>query len=192
MADARQSKEQTQQKGMARRESAMPSRWNATSSDLMSRFADEMERLFDDFGFSRGLLPRGFGNLGQGAWSPQIEVSEREGNLVVCADLPGLKKEDVEVNINDNALTIRGERRQDNEENREGFYRSERSYGSFFRSIPLPEGVNAEQATASFRDGVLEVSVPMPQRAERGRRIEIGEGAINEGQARARKHTTGR
>jgi HSP20 family protein len=192
MADTKLSREQIQPKEVARRESALPSRWGLNSFDLMNHFADEMDRLFDDFGFSRGLAPRGIGNLGQSGWSPQIEVSEREGNLVVCADLPGLKKEDIELQITDNALTIRGERRQQSEDNREGFYRSERSYGSFFRSIPLPEGVDAENATASFRDGVLEVSVPMPQRAERSRRIEIGEGITNEPQPRAKKHTTGR
>ena len=165
--------------GMARRESYLTNRGAGSPSfspfSMMNRFADEMERIFGGFGFGQGsLTPRGWGMGGQFDWSPQIEVHERDGKFIVRADLPGLSKEDVKVDINDDVLTIRGERKQEHEENREGFYRSERSYGSFFRSIPLPEGVNAEEAQASFRDGVLEITMPAPQRTERrGRQIEI-------------------
>src|ERR1044072_6608017 len=98
MADTKRSREPQQQKGSTGHEPTVPSRWRAHSFDLMNQFADEMDRLFEDFGFNRGLLPKGFGDLNRNAWSPQIEVFEREGNLVICADLPGLKKEDVEVN----------------------------------------------------------------------------------------------
>jgi HSP20 family protein len=165
--------------GRARRESYLTNRGAGSSSfspfSVMNRFADEMERIFGGFGFGHGpLTPRGWGMGGQFDWSPQIEVHERDGQFIVRADLPGLSTDDVKVDINDDALTIRGERKQEHEENREGFYRSERSYGSFFRSIPLPEGVNAEEAKASFRDGVLEITMPAPQRTERrGRQIEI-------------------
>ncbi len=139
---------------------------------MMNRFAEEMERIFGDFGFGRNSLARQGSGLGK--WSPQVEVHERDGQFIVRADLPGLGKDDVKVDVTDNTLTIRGDRKQEHEENREGFYRSERSYGSFFRAIPLPEGINAEEAKASFRDGVLEISMPSPQRKERlGRKIEI-------------------
>lgn len=119
--------------------------------------------------------PRTSSGLGQGFWYPQVEVSEKGGNLVVCADLPGLKKEDVRLEIHDDYLVLEGERRSEREENQEGLYRTERSYGQFYRTIPLPEGTDPDHVRASFKDGVLEVTVPMPNREERqrGRRIEI-------------------
>lgn len=146
---------------------------------LMRRFNDEMDRLFQDFGFGRespemlsGHEMRMFG--GSSGWSPQIEVFERGGELCVRADLPGMRKDDIEVDIADNALVIRGERKDEREEEEEGYYRSERSYGSFFRTIPLPEGVDAESAEASFQNGVLEITMPAPERAKR-RRLDIRE-----------------
>jgi HSP20 family protein len=86
-----------------------------------------------------------------------------------------MKKDEVSVDITDDAITIQGERKRESEEEREGFYRTERSYGSFCRVIPLPEGAMTEQAKANFRDGVLEVTMPAPP-APKGRRLEIGEG----------------
>lgn len=170
-----------QSEGLARREPSRQMSRGPSPFALMNRFAEEMERIFEDFGFGRGLLSprmgsglgRGRGEIGRMMWTPQIEVFERQGQFIVRADLPGLKKEDVNIEITDDALTLRGERRQEHEEEHEGYYRSERSYGSFFRSIPLPDGVNPDEAKASFRDGVLEISMPAPQRAERRRQIEI-------------------
>lgn len=162
---------------------------------LMNRFADEMDRLFEDFGFGRGRLtsfggrgyaPSAFGQMSQAMWSPQIEVFERGDQLIVRADLPGLNKDDVKIHVTDEALIIEGERRQEHEENEEGFYRSERSYGSFYRSIPLPEGVSDEDVKASFRDGVLEITMPAPKRQQRHRQIEIGDEARSDEQPRAR------
>jgi HSP20 family protein len=106
-------------------------------------------------------------------WSPEVEVFEREGQLVVRADLPGLTKDDVNVEVSDDAINISGERKSEHEERGEGYYRSERSYGNFYRSIPLPEGVNAENLDATFRNGVLEITMPAPQRQSRGCQIEI-------------------
>jgi HSP20 family protein len=95
-------------------------------------------------------------------------------HLIVCADLPGLKKEDIQVEFSEDALTIQGERRQEHEESHEGYRTSERSYGKFYRSIPLPEGVNPESAKATFQDGVLKITVPLPAHAgPRSRRSEI-------------------
>jgi HSP20 family protein len=148
-----------------------------------------IDRFFDDFlgysGFGRSrpsnpvstardLVQSAGQSTGQSLWYPQVEVREREGKLVVCADLPGARKEDVHVEVRDNALILQGERRQESEYNQGGFYRSERSYGHFQRVIPLPEGVNPEQAQANFKDGVLEITLPLPQReSPQGRRIEI-------------------
>jgi HSP20 family protein len=109
-------------------------------------------------------------------WAPQIEVFQRDNELVVRADLPGMTRDDVAVEVTEEAVTIQGERRHESEEEREGFYRSERIYGSFYRVIPLPEGAISEQAKANFRDGVLEITMPAPPKSK-GRRIEIGEGA---------------
>jgi HSP20 family protein len=108
-------------------------------------------------------------------WYPQIEVSEKQGNLVVCADLPGLKKEDVQLEVHDDQLVLQGERRNESSQTEGGIYRTERSYGSFYRTIPLPDGVNPDQVRATFKDGVLEVTVPVPNRQQhlQGRRIEI-------------------
>ena len=109
-------------------------------------------------------------------WAPQVEVLERGNNLVVRADLPGLSRENVDVELDEDALIIRGERRSDVEDDNEGFYRSERSYGSFYRAIPLPEGIDASGCNATFKDGVLEVTLPKPpQQASRARRIDVRE-----------------
>ena len=142
-------------------------------------FADEIDRLLDDFGFSRGLMSRPWSSRArrQGAlemWTPQIELSQQNNELVVRADLPGLKKEDVNIDITDDAITVSGERRQEKESESGGMYRSERSYGNFYRTIPLPKGAISDQAKATFKDGVLEIRVPAPpEQVTRGRRIEI-------------------
>jgi HSP20 family protein len=169
------------QTGLARRDSFAPSFFGGSPFAVMRRFREEMDRLFDDFGFGRSLMPsfgrdlfsRTFGDLEKSMWSPQVEMFERDGKLIVRADLPGLSKDDVKVEITGDAVTISGERRSEHEEKREGFFRSERSYGSFFRSIPLPEGVNADDAEATFNNGVLEVQMKAPEKRSTGRRLEI-------------------
>jgi hypothetical protein len=103
-------------------------------------------------------------------------VCERNGKLLIQADLPGIKRDDINVRIEQDAVVIQGHRNQQQMSNQSGYYRSERSYGSFYRTIPLPEGTNAESATASFRDGVLEIEVDMPREQQRGRTLEIHEG----------------
>jgi HSP20 family protein len=106
-------------------------------------------------------------------WSPPIEVSEQDGQMVVCADLPGINKDDVRVEVTDDALVIAGERKHESDEMRGGVRQSERSYGSFQRIIPLPEGVKADEAKARFKDGVLEVRIPVQEQKSRARRIQI-------------------
>jgi HSP20 family protein len=154
----------------------------ATPFRMLERFADEMDRVFEDFGFGRlgsRLSGRGFGlPSGEEMWSPELEVFHRNSELVIRADLPGLTRDDVKVDIADNQVTIEGERQRQHEEEQEGVYRSERSYGKFYRVIPLPEGVMADQAKATFRNGVLEITMPAPpEQARRGRRLEISEGS---------------
>lgn len=173
-----------------------------TPFKMMRRFTDDMERAFDmfnsfnmmprfeaDFGFPkmnelfnfpRALdiyeIPR-MAELEKAAWWPEIEVVEKNGELKVHADLPGMKKEDINVEFTDNALIISGERKQETEEEREGFFHTERNYGSFYRSIPLPEGAILDKANAVFHDGVLEVTLAMPKKELKTRKLEVTEKA---------------
>ena len=118
--------------------------------------------LFDeDLWSGRGLQTAG------SAWAPQVETFRRGDNLVIRADIPGVKKDDVKLEIEHDMLTISGERREEHEEKRDDYYRSERTYGQFYRAIPLPEGVNTEKCNATFNDGVLEVTLPAPKAEER-------------------------
>jgi HSP20 family protein len=161
----------------------------ASPFELMRRFSEEMDQVFGDLGLtSRGALGSPLASAGQmTTWAPAIEVFEREGNLVVRAELPGLKKEDVKIEVSEDGLIIQGERKQEHEERREGFYRSERNYGRFYRLIPLPDDIDVEQVRAQFDNGVLEVNVPVPQRRERRREISIGGG--DQPQAASAKQT---
>jgi len=148
---------------------------------MMRRFTKNMERLFEDFEgfripgfFNREFFPfrTEFENV---EWMPQVELLQNNGELMVKADLPGLTKNDVKVELTDEMLTISGERKEEKEEKREGFYRSERSYGRFYRQIPLPEGVKTDKAAATFRNGVLEVTMPAPKMEPHTRKLEIKE-----------------
>jgi HSP20 family protein len=106
-----------------------------------------------------------------------VEVTQQGNELVVRADLPGMKKDDIQVDITDDEVTLSGERRREEETEKGGLYRSERSYGFFTRSIRLPEGAMTDQAKAAFKDGVLEIRMPAPpEQVTRGRRLEIKEG----------------
>jgi HSP20 family protein len=137
------------------------------------RMVQEMDRMFDEFGSGRpwGRLPI-WGGSGTDLWAPDVDVIQRNDELLIRADLPGMSRDDLTVDVTENTLTIQGERKREHEEEREGVYRSERSYGSFYRAIPLPEGAITDQAKASFRDGVLEITMPSPP-SSKGRRIEI-------------------
>jgi HSP20 family protein len=109
-------------------------------------------------------------------WYPEIDVFEKDNRLVTKIDLPGMKKEDVKVEVTDGQLAISGERKRETEEKGKEFYRCERDYGSFYRSVPLPEGAKVDDVKATFTDGVLEVSVPLPARAEaKVHKVEIQE-----------------
>ncbi len=140
----------------------------------MRQISEEMDQMFEKY-IGRPVASR----LGQGGmsgkWMPPVEVSQREDRLVVSADLPGIKREDVQIEIKGGKLTIAGERREDAQPaTPEGYRRSERTYGQFYRMIPLPEGVDPDSAMALMQDGVLEITVRMPTAEERrGRRVDI-------------------
>jgi|SRR5215510_3929490 len=151
-------------------------RLTATPFTFMRRFGEEMDRLFEDFGIGNAWLTPMLekAQLPRGVWSPQVEVFERDNQLVLRADLPGLTKDDLNVEVSDNGIVIEGERKNEYEDKGEGYYRSERSYGKFYRRIPLPEGARAEEASADFSNGVLEITIPAPEREpSKARRLEI-------------------
>jgi HSP20 family protein len=158
--------------------SGMPSLFGSRGSpfDMFRRLDEDMDRLFQQvWGGGRSLM-RGRGAEAQSMWMPQVEVREEGGKLHVCADLPGLRKEDVKLSLEGDQLVLQGERQSSREEGKPGsdFYHSERSYGSFYRSIPLPEGVDPQTAKADFKDGVLDVTFDAPRRQQQqSRQIDI-------------------
>jgi len=117
---------------------------------------EEWERRFDDlFGRPSWRLPV----EGRG-WMPAVDVFEKEDRFVVKAELPGMKEEDIDVSVVGDTLSIKGEKKTETEIKEEDYYRCERSYGSFYRSIPIPSNVDANKIEASFEDGILEVALP--------------------------------
>ena len=142
----------------------------ATTRDpfaLWRRMTSEFDRLFEEPVFSGFRMPARMREFAENVeWTPRIEVFEKENRLVTRVDLPGMKKEDVKVEVTDGNLTISGTRTREEEEKKDQFYRSEREYGSFYRMIPLPEGVGIDDVKATYTSGVLEVSVPLPAKVE--------------------------
>ena len=145
---------------------------------IMRQGLDEIERSFG--AALRGewnQLRRGWQSSPLGDWSPAIEVFQRGNEYVVRADVPGMARQDLQVDVGDDAITIRGERREDRKEEREGVFWTERSYGSFTRVIPLPPGAIADSAKATFNGGVLEIVMQAPSpETRRGRRLDISGG----------------
>jgi HSP20 family protein len=133
---------------------------------MMRRMAEEFDRAFSGVAF-------GGGQANPVRWLPSIEVVQRDGSYAVRAELAGLKPEDVKVEVVDGALVLEGERKFVQEDGRGGQYRSERAYGRFYRSIPLPEGAKIDQARAKFENGVLEVTVPISDKAANRQQIPI-------------------
>jgi HSP20 family protein len=131
----------------------------------MRYFSQEFDHMVRDLGV-RERFPF-FAARGEAAWVPDLEVIEKDGSMKVRLDLPGMAREDVKVAVTEAALTIEGERRQQEEKTENGYIRSERSYGRFFRSVPLPEGARIDTAKATFANGVLEIAmqVATPQPA---------------------------
>ena len=130
---------------------------------LMRRFTEDLDRAF-------GTVPGTGETL---SWSPTVEVKEVNGKFLVSAELPGLKKGDIKVQVTEDALILEGERKQEKEEKRDGYYHSERSYGHFYRSIPLPEGAQADKVSAEFVNGILQVSMPVAKTEKKPLQVPI-------------------
>ena len=155
-----------QQRGLAPRPDYSRDLFSLSPFSMMRRLSEEMDRAFSSsFGLGR------FG--ASGMWSPPIEVRERNNQLEISAELPGLNKDDVHVECTDEGIIIQGEKKQESESDEGGIHRTERSYGRFYRMIPIPDGANAEQAKAEFKDGVLQVRVPLQENKSRHRQIPI-------------------
>lgn len=125
----------------------------------LTPWRDMEERMDRLFGETLGWPMRQMAPV-EGTWLPAVELFEREGKLVLRAELPGLKREDITVEVTDHTLTISGERKTEQEVKERNYYRCERSYGAFQRSIALPTGVEQGQIEATFKDGILEVMLP--------------------------------
>jgi len=128
----------------------------------------DVNRLFDSF---FGRRDSGQANALR-RWVPAMDLAETEDQLVLRADLPGMERDDIDIEVKDNVLTISGERKAEHEKKGEGFHRIERSFGRFSRSLGLPRGIDAKSVTANFENGVLEVRMPKPQE-RKATRIEI-------------------
>lgn len=131
---------------------------------LVREFTKELDRAFAT---SLG------GESTSAMWAPALEVKETDGNFVVTAELPGIKTEDVHVEVADETLTIQGERKHEKNEEKQGTYRSERTYGRFYRSILLPEGAKTDQIEAEMNNGILQVKVPVEKAAPTTRQIPV-------------------
>jgi HSP20 family protein len=170
-------------KGVAKTEGSVPARSNdffpsmlpvgrffgMNPFHMMREFTDELDRMFRATGPADG-------------WTPAVDVRRCNGDLVVTAELPGLKKEEIKVEVTATALAIEGERKREHTEDHEGYHRYERSYGKFYRTIPLPEGAKTELAKAELTDGVLKISIPAPAAKKldepaKTRQIPVAEGA---------------
>ena len=147
------------------------------ASALMRQMQNEADRWFGRFGMQNWASPDTW--LAQvasqaGNWTPAIDAFQRGNEFVIRADVPGMNRHDLSVEVGDNAITIRGERKHEDNEERDGVFWSERSYGSFCRVVPIPPGTIGESAKAIFTNGVLEIVLSAPsQEARRGRKIDI-------------------
>lgn len=147
-------------------------RWDPARE--LDTLQSDVNRLFDSF-FGRGEAVPSTNGYGR-RWIPAMDLVETDDHLVLRADLPGLERDDIEIEVKDNILTVSGERKAEHEAKGEGFHRVERSFGRFARSLGLPQGVAADRVEASFDRGVLEVRIPKPEE-RRPTRIEIGNGS---------------
>lgn len=145
--------------------------WNEPFG-LMRKMSEDMDQLLHNY-ISRPLNDARLRTGSTTGWTPPVEVAQREGKFVVCAELPGVRREDVQVEIQRDRLTIEGDRHQEPMHESNEYRRSERCYGHFYRAIALPPGADTEAASALLHDGVLEVTVPVRGNAKQGRRLDI-------------------
>jgi len=144
--------------------------WNKKSGDV-----GEIDRFFDDFFSDFGRFSSSlFSGERFRSFSPKIDISDSESSVDINAELPGMDEKDVQVSLKEDILTIKGEKKNSNEKKEKDYYRVERSFGSFERSIRIPKEINADKIKASFKNGVLNISLPKSEKAkEKIRQIEV-------------------
>lgn len=135
----------------------------------LTRWERDMDRMMEDF-FGRRVRPwwpEGWSRTNElDVRAPAVDVFEEKDDIVVKAEIPGMDKDNIQVNLTDHTLTIKGEKKKEEEVKEENYYRSERSYGSFFRTLELPKDVHADKVKATFKNGVLEVRMPKTEEAK--------------------------
>ena len=119
---------------------------------------DEMNRMFNSVARTS--------DSGTGVWGPSVDISENENEIVVVAEVPGMKRENINISIQDNVLTLKGEKKRESDENEENYHRIERSYGVFERSFSLPSVIQTDRVTASYKNGVLSIKLPKAEEAK--------------------------
>jgi HSP20 family protein len=124
----------------------------------LNLFSETFHKIFDDT--ARTLSRFGIEDLGAGSWAPRVDIYETNDNYMVSADLPGVKKEDIEIALKDNTLTVRGEKKFEVKSDEDNYVRVDRKYGKFVRSFSLSDNVDAGKIKASYKDGVLEIKIP--------------------------------
>lgn len=154
-------------KNLIPRKPRQPSAWSARERSPLDSFRREMDRLFEDF-WGAGM-PARWDRATEGFW-PDIDLKDTDKELKVSVELPGLDEKDLEVLLTKEALTVRGEKREDSEQDKGGYHYAERRYGTFERTIPLPVSVDADKAKATFKKGVLRVSLPKTPEAQAQRK----------------------
>jgi len=157
--------------------------WNRKNNEVdktsdsrsLRSFSSEIDRLFDNFFNDFGRFPSTFfGKDRFGSFSPKIDISENGDSIEIAAELPGLDEKDIQISLKDDVLTIKGEKKHEEEKKEKEYYRVERSFGSFERSIRVPQEINADKIKASFKKGVLNISLPKSEKAkEKARQIEV-------------------
>jgi HSP20 family protein len=131
-------------------------RWHPYGA--VATLQDSINRLFHD-DFPRSLEGEHFA---ESAWKPVVDIYDKAGSIIIHAELPGVTKDDVSVEIKDNILTLKGERVEIKEVSEDKYFRKERSFGSFYRAFTLPSAINPDNIKATFKDGVLEIEIPKP------------------------------
>ena len=146
--------------------------------NVLRQMTSELDRMFDEPWTLFRWPSVDVASPDAPSWAPKVDVVTKDNQLVTRVDLPGMRKEDVLVEVEDGFLTLSGERRKETKEEKDNVYREEREYGSFCRTVPLPKGVKADDVKATFTNGVLEVTVPLPPAAApNGRKIPIQDAA---------------
>ncbi|MEW6775497.1 MAG: Hsp20/alpha crystallin family protein [Bdellovibrionota bacterium] len=139
--------------------------WRKREDDPFTSLQRAVNAMFEDFTRRGDFLPV-FGN-GEGIYVPKLDVSETDKEVQIAAELPGMDEKDVEVSISGDTLVLKGEKKHEKEEKKKDYYRMERSYGAFHRSIPLPEGVDKDKVDAKFAKGVLTITLPKTVEAQK-------------------------